>query len=57
MRFGGKMERDFDVSSDGQRFVMIRRDRSSRPTQINVVLNWFSELAGGSGWPTLAILR
>jgi hypothetical protein len=33
----------YDVTPDG-RFVMIRTDESSGPTQINVVLNWFEEL-------------
>ena len=32
----------YDISPDGQRFLMIRRDEA--PAQINVVLNWFEEL-------------
>ena len=32
----------YDISPDGQRFLMIRRDQA--PAQINVVLNWFEEL-------------
>ena len=35
---------NYDVSPDGQRFVMIREDELSAPTQINVVLSWFEEL-------------
>jgi eukaryotic-like serine/threonine-protein kinase len=36
---------DFDVSPDGQRFLMVRtNEQESAPTQINVVLNWFEEL-------------
>lgn len=36
---------DFDVSSDGQRFLMIQKAaRESAPTQIDVVLNWSEEL-------------
>ena len=35
---------NYDVSPDGKRFVMIRRDEESTSTQINVVLNWFEEL-------------
>jgi len=32
----------YDISPDGQRFLMIKRDED--PAQINVVLNWFEEL-------------
>jgi serine/threonine-protein kinase len=32
----------YDISPDGQRFLMIRRDEA--PSYINVVLNWFEEL-------------
>jgi len=37
---------NYDVSHDGQRFLMIRRveQAEAAPTQINVVLNWFDEL-------------
>ena len=36
---------NFDVSPDGQKFLMIKAsDQESAPTQINVVLNWFEEL-------------
>ena len=35
---------DYDVTPDGQRFLMIERDQESTPTQIHVVLNWFEEL-------------
>ena len=35
----------YDVSSDGQRFLMVKEvEQSSAATQINVVLNWFTEL-------------
>ena len=36
----------YDVSPDGQRFLMLKPVDSptSAPTQINVVLNWFEEL-------------
>jgi serine/threonine protein kinase/Tol biopolymer transport system component len=30
----------FDVSPDGKRFLMIRRDEGSVPRQLNVILNW-----------------
>ena len=37
---------NYDVSRDGQRFLMIKPSESAEaaPTQINVVLNWFEEL-------------
>ena len=36
---------DYDVSPDGQRFLMLKSaDAAPRPEQINVVLNWFEEL-------------
>jgi len=37
---------DYDVSPDGQRFLMLKSIESagSAPTQINIVLNWFEEL-------------
>ena len=35
----------YDVSPDGQRFLMIKEsEQNSSATQINVVLNWFEEL-------------
>jgi serine/threonine-protein kinase len=36
----------YDVSPDGKRFLMLKRDDSetAAPTQIHVVLNWFEEL-------------
>ncbi len=34
----------YDVTPDGQRFVMVKRGEESLPTQINVVLNWAEEL-------------
>ena len=40
---GGYPGSNYDLTPDG-RFVMIRTDESSGPTQINVVLNWFEEL-------------
>jgi hypothetical protein len=41
--------RAYDVSRDGQRFLMIRRDNTtggetSAPAGMVVVLNWFEEL-------------
>jgi len=34
---------NYDISPDGQRFLMIKADQAEVP-QINVVLNWFEEL-------------
>ena len=34
----------YDVSPDGRRFLMIRRDPGSVPRQLNVILNWSDEL-------------
>lgn len=36
--------REYDVSPDGNRFLMVRREPSSIPTHINVVFNWLEEL-------------
>ena len=41
--------RNYDVSSDGLRFLMFKpTDHGAQfaPTQINIVLNWFEELKG-----------
>jgi serine/threonine-protein kinase len=35
---------EYDVSTDGQRFVMIKPSDETPPNQINFVLNWFEEL-------------
>jgi Tol biopolymer transport system component len=36
---------DYDVSPDGQRFLMLKAiEQAQSPDQINVVLNWFEEL-------------
>jgi dipeptidyl aminopeptidase/acylaminoacyl peptidase len=36
---------DYDVSPDGQRFLMLKPSQQAQsPAQINVVLNWFEEL-------------
>ena len=34
----------YDISPDGERFLMIKREQDLVPTQINVILNWFEEL-------------
>jgi len=36
---------DYDVSPDGQRFLMVKQDeQAASATQINIVQNWFEEL-------------
>ena len=36
---------NYDVSPDGQRFLMVKEGGSEPPpSQINVVINWFEEL-------------
>jgi hypothetical protein len=35
---------NYDVSADGQRFLMIRSEEEPAPTRIHVVLNWAEEL-------------
>lgn len=35
---------NWDVSSDGQRFVMIQEEEERTATQLSVALNWFDEL-------------
>ena len=36
---------NYDVSPDGQRFLMVKpSEQEAATTQINVVLNWFEEL-------------
>ncbi len=35
---------NFDITADGQRFVMIKPTPQPPPKQINVVLNWFEDL-------------
>ena len=36
--------RNYDISPDGQRFLMIKREQDLVPTELIVVLNWFEEL-------------
>jgi hypothetical protein len=35
---------NYDVSLDGQHFLMLKPTEQAAKTQINVVLNWFEEL-------------
>ena len=38
------LRQNYDVTPDGQQFVMVRAAQGSGQAQINVVLNWFEEL-------------
>ncbi len=40
----GAPSSNYDVTADGQRFVMVGRPAQSARTRLNVVLNWFDEL-------------
>jgi serine/threonine-protein kinase len=35
---------NYDVSRDGQRFIMVETPPESAPRRVNVILNWFTEL-------------
>ena len=44
-QYSGLVSSDYDVSKDGQRFLMVQSSGPEQtPTQIRVVLNWFTEL-------------
>ena len=44
-RYSTGAVRNYDISPDGQRFLMIKEaDEEEGQGQINVVLNWFEEL-------------
>jgi hypothetical protein len=36
---------EFDVSPDGQRFLFLRAEPDARPMRLDVIVNWFPELA------------
>ena len=38
------MTSNYDITPDGQRFVMVQATQESAPAQIQVILNWFEEL-------------
>ncbi|HEY1179612.1 MAG TPA: hypothetical protein VGF17_25945, partial [Phytomonospora sp.] len=38
----------YDVAADGSRFLMVKLPAQSAPRRVEVVLNWFSELKGGT---------
>ncbi len=44
VQFEGPYETGFDVTRDGQRFLMLLANEGQAVTQVNVVLNWVEEL-------------
>jgi serine/threonine-protein kinase len=42
--FDATQDPNFDVSPDGQHFVMVEADRDAMPNRLQVVLNWTEEL-------------
>ena len=42
--FGQGSPANYDISADGQRFLMVKASNEAPPTEINFVLNWFEEL-------------
>jgi serine/threonine-protein kinase len=46
--FGGSFAqiqgKNYDVTADGQRFLMVRTDQAAAPKQISVVLNWMEDV-------------
>jgi hypothetical protein len=40
---------EFDVSPDGQRFLVVRTAPESRPTRLDLVVNWAEEVRGLGG--------
>jgi hypothetical protein len=35
---------NYDITPDGDRFIMIKAEEGSEPTQVNIVLNWSEKL-------------
>ncbi len=40
----GRLGRNYDISRDGQRFLMVSEEHEANVGEIHVVLNWFEEL-------------
>jgi hypothetical protein len=38
----------YDAAPDGSRFLLVKLPSASEPRRVEVVLNWFSELKGGT---------
>ncbi len=41
---GWTLSQSFDLTPDGQRFLMVQQPRETVPTRIEVILNWFTAL-------------
>jgi hypothetical protein len=39
-----RREGNYDVSPDGQRFLMITSEAKKAPTELHLIVNWFEEL-------------
>ncbi|MHC4174202.1 MAG: hypothetical protein ACYTBX_09485 [Planctomycetota bacterium] len=39
-----RVEANYDITPDGKRFIMIKAEEGSEPTQVNIVLNWSEKL-------------
>jgi hypothetical protein len=53
-RYTTNQSQAYDVTADGQRFLMVKIPEASEPREVQIVLNWFSELErlagpGGGG--------
>ena len=44
MRYSWARSPNYDVTADGERFLMVRARERSRGARIHVVTNWFDEL-------------
>ena len=42
--FEGRYLTSFDVSSDGENFIMVKDEHGTLPSKLNIVLNWTEEL-------------
>ena len=43
-RYTTNQSQAYDVTADGQRFLMVKIPEASKPREVQIVLNWFTEL-------------
>jgi hypothetical protein len=43
-RYTTKTSREYDVTADGRRILIAKIPEASEPREVQIVLNWFSEL-------------
>ncbi len=43
--YAGSAVANYDVTPEGARFLMMQTTEADTPTQVNVILHWFDELA------------